>query len=825
MKITNNKIKRSAVNISMSLALSTLVSASFTASAEKVEKEAVDTSQIEVITVSARRKSEALQDVPMSLSAFSEESLKNAGINDITGLANITAGITIQEGVDDNTARFFIRGMGTVTPTVGVEPAVPVYVDDIYMPSGLGSKLDLFSLSRIEVLKGPQGTLYGRNSFGGAIKIYTKSIDVDETEGNVAFTVGSFKRRNMKAEIKTPLIEDTFWFGAGIAHLERDGLQYLVNIDKKGWAENSNIFNAKLLFTPHDDLSLTFSYDYTEKDAPAKAMKAVDNGPFNLVWTGLADIHPEYQGTNPTSSNIDEIETEVGANSAVESEGVTLKAQWYINDNWTLEYIGASRDMSNQRIFDIDGTAAPFLTVAEDYRLKATNHELRLSGSAGDTFDWSGGVFYYKEETSGQTMQPVQNFYWSLDAEDLILHQLITDVEGRQTGIDIGAAFDTLQQTTESIAVYFNVSMEIMDDLNLTAGIRWTEDDKSQSALFPQTVFVGGDGTNYTSTPAFPSMNVPAGATILSDCVGAGGPNCTPSYTEDTYLEVTPEITLDYHIDDDLMVYGSYKKGFQAGTIFSAASKIPGAGTSTDSQLVDAFEVGFKGIFFDDTLMLNGSTYYYDYDGLLVAVNTPVPIEVSATGFAGVPQNTGAANTVGMELDSEYRVSEDFIIRANIAYTNLDIKEVNTVDPDTGEVINIADQYMDTYSLTPELQGSLTFEYFNNMQIGTLRLFTTIAYRDEIGINAANANETSGIGLVLDSENNRKYYISDSLTTVIAGVTLKTNDDKWRIDLVGNNLTDERRPVATVFSVPEMLGSGTLYNAPRTIELTATYNF
>jgi len=824
MKITNYKFKRSTLNLSMSLALGTLVSIAFTTSAEEVEKEEVDTSKIEVITVTARRKSEALQDVPLSLSAFSEESLKNAGIKDITGLANITAGLTIQEGVDDNTARFFIRGMGTVTPTVGVEPAVPVYVDDVYMPSGLGSKLDLFSLSRVEVLKGPQGTLYGRNSFGGAIKIYTKSIDVDETEGNLAFTVGSFERRNMKAEIRTPLIEDKLWFGAGIAHLERDGLQDLVNIDKKGWAENSDIYNAKLLFTPNDDLSFTFSYDYTEKDAPAKAMKAVDNGPFNLAWTGLAGIHPEYQGTNPTSSNIDEIETEVGANSAVESEGFTLKAEWYINDNLTLEYIGADRDMSNQRIFDIDGTAAPFLTVAEDYRLKATNHELRISGSAGDTFDWSGGVFYYKEETSGQTMQPVQNFYWFLDAEEDHLHQLITDVEGRQTGVDIGAAFDTLEQKTESIAVYFNGTMEIMDNLNLTAGIRWTEDDKSQSALFPQTVFVGG-GANYTSTPAFPSMNVPAGATILTECFGAGAADCQPSFTEDTYSEITPEFTLDYHIDDDLMVYSSYKKGFQAGTIFSAASKVPGAGTSTDSQLVDAFEVGFKGMFLDNTLMLNGAAFYYDYDGLLVAVNTPVPIEVSATGYAGVPQNAGSANTVGMELESEYRVSEDFIVRANIAYTNLDINEVNSVDPETGEVINIADQYMDTYSLTPEFQGSLTFEYFKSMQSGEWRLFTTIAYRDEIGTNAANANETSGIGLVLDSEANRKYYISDSLTTVIAGATFKTSDDKWRIDLVGNNLTDERRPVATVFSVPGMLGSGTLYNAPRTVELTATYNF
>ncbi len=816
MKKSNSVFKLSAISFSMSCALAGVA---FTAAAEEAGEQKVDASKIEIIEVSARRKSEAMQDVPMSLTAISEESLKNNGIEDVTALSNVTAGLTIQEGVDDNTARFFIRGMGTVTPTVGVEPAVPVYVDDVYMPSGLGSKLDLFSLSRVEVLKGPQGTLYGRNSFGGAIKVYTKGVDVAETEGSVSATAGSFNRRNVKTEIRAPIVADKLWFGFGYAHLERDGIQKLINIDKEGWAENSDIYNAKILFRPTESLDINLSYDYTEKDAPAKAMKAVDNGPFNLAWTGLAGIHPEYQGTLPTNSNIDEIESEVGANSYVESEGFSLKADWYINDDLTLTYIAATREMQNRRIFDIDGTAAPFLTVAEDYQLSADNHELRLSGG-GDTYDWSAGVFYYKEDTKAETFQPVQNFYWFLDAENPI-HQLVTDVQGRNTGINIGAHFDNLKQEVESLAVYLNASFELTDDINVTAGIRWTEDDKSQYALFPQTVFVGG-GQNYTSTDSFPAFRVPAGATVLTECFGAGNAaECKPSFTEDTYSEVTPEITFDYTIDDGVMAYASYKKGFQAGTIFSAASAVPGAGTSTDSQLVDAFEVGLKGVYLDDTLLFNIAAYNYDYSGLLVAVNTPVPIEVSATGFAGVPQNAGAANTVGIDIESEYRVSENFIIRGNLAYTNLDVDEVLTTDPDTGAKVNIADTYLDTYSLTPELQGSLNFEYF----AGNFRYFANFAYRDDIGTNAANQNETSGIGLVADTPANRQYYISDSVTTISAGVTYKTDDEKWRFDLVANNLNDQRRPVATVFSVPGFLGSGTLYNEPRTVEFTATYNF
>jgi len=181
--------------------------------------------------------------------------------------------LNIVGGVDNNTSRFFIRGVGTATPTFGSEQAVPIYIDDIYTPLGIGGNIDLFYFDRIEVINGPQGTLYGRNSLGGAIKIYSKQFS-DKTESKVESTVGSFEQRNITIEIQTPLIEDILFFGAAFSSKQNNGIQKHVFTNSRGWQDDKRLYRMRLEARPTDDLTLKCSYIKNESAGAAQQLRA-----------------------------------------------------------------------------------------------------------------------------------------------------------------------------------------------------------------------------------------------------------------------------------------------------------------------------------------------------------------------------------------------------------------------------------------------------------------------------------------------------------------------------------------------------------------------
>lgn len=764
----------------------------------------------DIIIVQARRRNERLQDVPLSVTALSDEALKDGGVTDITGIQTYTPGLNVAQGVDSNTARFFIRGIGTATPTVGIEPAVPVYIDDVYTPSGLGSNINLFAIDRVEVLRGPQGTLYGRNSFGGAIKVYTKSL-TDEADGYVEATVGDNNRRNLKAEVSTPIIPGKLWISGGAAYITRDGYQRFANTGGRGGGEDTQVFKGKVKFQPVDSLQFTFAYDLTKSDAAAKQPKitSIGNPVFNA---GVLAAYPGIvSNLGQSSLDPDVIDSDVVGNSKVDAEGFTWTAAFNPNDNITLKYLGSSRSLQNIRIFDIEGTAAPFLTVNEDFRLKGDSHELQLNYES-DRLNLVAGAFFYKENTRSRSAE-VNNFLQFLDTGRLA--RIVIDPTGRATAVDIRRIFEGLSQQTKSTALYLNGSFEVTDKLNVSAGIRWTKDDKATQGNRPSITFVGGSLANFSSNASF---TVPAGATIIDTTFGA------QLSGQRDFKAITPEFTIDYKANPNLLLYASFKRGFQAGTFFPASNVVPGSALSTDEQLVDAYELGAKGTYFDGALQLNAALYHYKFKDLIVSVSTAVPIAVSATGFAGVPQNAGAARSQGIELESRLRVADGLNLTANIAYNDFKIKEVLTNN--NGTITNIANTFLDVPTLAPKWQGNIGFDYEADLgDIGSLRLFTNAAFRSKMGINAANASESSGIGLVGANPVTDQFFVSKATTDVSAGVTFKSADENWRVDLVGRNLLNERRPVASIAVVPGFFGAIQQFNDPVNWSLSVTRKF
>jgi len=486
------------------------------------------------VKVSARRKVEPLQEAPLTVVAFSEYQLKDLGVKAIKDISKYTPGLSIEGGVDNNTSRFFIRGVGTATPTFGSEQAVPIYIDDIYTPLGIGGNIDLFSIDRIEVINGPQGTIYGRNSLGGAIKVYSKQFS-DKTEAKVGFTIGSFEQRNVTAEIQTPLIEDKLFLGAAFSSKQNDGIQSNVYTNTHGWEDDDNLYRIRLEARPTNDFTVKYSYIKNESDGAAKQLRSrpgtqglaetnieakgvvVDSfsnihqgliGAYNLA---LADahvagldsekyplIHPGDPVTfiaadDPLAGDVDNIFSDIVGDNTVTQESHTVNITWEINENTATKYFGAHQTQFNTRLFDIDGGVNAFLAGTEEFTFSADSHELRYE-LYDKRFYFSIGAFHYKEDSDALLMfsQPFGFFAENTPIEVLQAAtaagdfstlnfqplEALQDPLGNYTGTNLVSLRNNLRQKTESTAFYFNLGYSITEDLNVSFGVRHTKDTK-----------------------------------------------------------------------------------------------------------------------------------------------------------------------------------------------------------------------------------------------------------------------------------------------------------------------------------------------------------
>jgi iron complex outermembrane recepter protein len=793
--------------------LLTIVSSSPVLADARVAGEATQSQSdtgLDEIIVQARRRDEKLIDVPVAITVLSGTEMDNAGIQNILGVSQYTPGLVVAEGVNDSTVRFFVRGIGTATPTLGVEPSVPIYIDDIYTPSGVASNINVFAFDRVEVLRGPQGTLYGRNSYGGAIKFYTKPFS-DVPEGYVTVGIGNKNGRDLKAEFAAPVIPGKLWIGGGAASFTRDGYQTDPYTGVAGWAEDTKIVKAKIQFDPIDNLRFTVAYDDTRSDAPDKEPKIANIGNYVFNTGSLAGYPGIVPNLGQSSTDPDTIDTSARANEKVFAHGTTWSATWHVSDNFSLKYLGSDRQIDNVRVTDITGTASPFLIVNEEFRFAGKTNELQANWSS-QKLNIVGGLFQYKEDQSGLNEGP-NGFLSFLDPNHLA--SVVLDAQGRPTMVNLQSLTVVQSQQVTSKAAFVNATYNFTDHWNASAGLRYTHDDKAAQGNRPGTVFYGGSLAEFETNPCF---CIPPGATILTTTYG-GQPS-----GERTFSATTPEFTLDYKPSATQLLYASFKRGFQAGTFFPGYQLVPGAALSTNAQTVDAFELGSKGIYFDDVININVAVYYNRFHNLIVSVNTPVPIEVSATGFAGVPNNAGAANSKGVEIESQYKPYKGLTFTGNIAYTDFNVTQVLT--DVNGVATNVADTFLRPYTLAPKIQGNVGAQY--DLPAGggnTVNLFVNAAFRSAMGINSANAAESSGIGLVASNPLSDPYYISKGMTNVSAGVAFTSADKNWRVDLTGHNLLNERRPVASISVVPNFLGAIQQWNEPINWKLYLTRRF
>ncbi len=408
------------------------------AQAQEAPSVGTQVSSVDDIIVSARRRDEALKDVPVAVSAFSAEQLEQKGSADITELTRSAPSLTLQAARGSNSTLIsFIRGVGQQDPLWGFEPGVGLYMDDVYIARPQAAVLDIFDIQRIEILRGPQGTLYGRNTIGGAIKYVTKRIDADEPQGHVRASYGSYNQRDLVASAELPF-NDKFAVSAAVARYLRDGYGTNLNTGNEHYNKDVTAARFSAEWTPTDSLFFRLAGDIVKDDSNAR------HGHRELA---------------PSPANVYDTNAGAGDANRVEAKGLSLTGEWNVNEWLTLKSVTAYRDGLTRGNIDFDNLPQPILDIPARYDDDQFSQEFQAVFS-GDRWSGVAGVYYLDATASG--------------AFDTVL------------GLANLSILTAGSVDTKSYAVFGDFSYDLTDALSLSVGARWTHDEKTGTVFRQQ---------------------------------------------------------------------------------------------------------------------------------------------------------------------------------------------------------------------------------------------------------------------------------------------------------------------------------------------------
>jgi iron complex outermembrane receptor protein len=762
----------------VALAAYALLGGAAPAQAQSSADDAMD----EIIVTTARRREESLMDVPLSISVLGGVELERVGAVDIIEIAKQSPNVTLEVSRGTNTTlTAFIRGVGQQDPVAGFESGVGLYVDDVYFNRPHAAVLDLYEVERIEVLRGPQGTLYGRNTIGGAIKYVTRRID-DEPMVRLRGSAGNYGQLDGLVTASTSLT-DTFRLGGTVVAFTRDGYGDNLTLGTEQYDKDILGFRATAEWDVTDTLFLRLSGDYTEDSSSPKFGHRLLPAAFSGDPV-LDDVFDTRGGLNNPKQD-------------VEMSGLSFLAEWDINDAFTAKLIVADREDETWSPIDFDSLPAADLDVPVVYKNEQFSTELQLLYN-GDRL--SGVVGYYFLDAN------------AFNDFDVIL---------AQTGavIDLpGLNANTLGDVdTETWSLFADFSFDLTDTWSLSLGGRYTSDERTSQVLrrtywCPPAGVPGNDPSCDGFSPTFGGTAVVLATT--SDFNGS-----------DEWTEFTPRASITWSPSDEHTMYFSYAEGFKGGSFdprgqTSAAPDLDGDGVVSEEEIFDfmqflpetvtSYELGWRANTLDGRLMSSIAVFFADYED----VQIPGSVGVDTTGdgiedtFTGVTTNAGAAEIPGVELEGSFRANDHWSFRWAVGW--LDAEYTEFIDA-TGE--DVSDQAV--FQNTPEwtASGALTYErpvtLFNNG--GTFFFIPSFAYRDK-------ASQFEFPNELLDQ---------DAFTLWDLSIVWEDDDGHWRFGLHGKNLTDEEYKVAG-YNFPTLGLEGNVtafYGPPQTVTATVEYVF
>ncbi|MBL4800946.1 MAG: TonB-dependent receptor [Emcibacter sp.] len=681
--------------------------------------------ELEEIIVTARKREEGLQNTPISITAISSEGLEKRQIISMDQVSNITPNLTINTSSafsgSSQTPAVFLRGIGQTDFTLNTDPGVGIYVDGVYISRSVGALLDLVDVERVEVLRGPQGTLFGRNTIGGSISI-TSNKPADELSGKAKVTIGSDNWLIMSGNISLP-ISETLKAKITIQNQDRDGYVTRLSDGVKLGDDNSTSFRADLLWTPTEDLSFYLVGDYTtarENGAPLSLTQVNEAAPFvvihnNFVAPGLVATlgNGAFYNSQYVTENLYETAGTEDVYSDLDVWGLMLTAE-YQSDNFSIKSITSYRNLESE--FSRDGDASPLLVnmTSDIYNYDQFSQEVQFLGDGlEDKLNWILGLYYFEE--SGENNNIVDFGYLQFRSGGTVKNR--------------------------SYAAFFQSSYDITDKLTLTAGLRYTDEQKK----FDPVTFVVVQRVPLPVPPFPPFLNYNDGQLLVPQ-----------GEVETGVKKWTPMVNVAYQWTEELMTYATFSQGFKSGgftqRIFPALPAVP----SFNPETVNVYEAGFKYSGLEGRMRLNGSAYYTDYSDLQVTVQI---------GVAPTTQNAAQAEIKGFELEMQLipldRVQVEFGIGyIDASYTTLDNQVVG---------ITLDSKLPGTSEWT--LNGAISYnlDMGNN---GTLTPRLDWSYRSEFFFDANNSMREDGYNLVNAS-------------------LLYDYDDNWRLTFFIKNLTNK----------------------------------
>lgn len=734
------------------------------------------TGKLERIEVTARKTVESLQETPVAITSVGAAELNEKGISVLTEIQQFSPNTTMQTSRGTNsTLTAFIRGLGQQDPLWGYEPGVGIYVDDVYVARPQGAVLDLLDVQRIEVLRGPQGTLYGKNTIGGAVKYVTKEM-TGEPQFNAEVTVGNYSRRDVKLTGQIPLVEDKVYLGMGYANLNRDGYgEFLISAldgqDKENY--NKDLWAARLTLEihPSDNLFLRFGWDKTEDDSNAK-------GGYRLL--------PSLRTDAPQPDSVFDSYTSMPTDNYVELEGYSWLARYNVTDNLEVKYIGSHRESYSDTNIDFDNTQLDIFDVPAIYDDSNDTHELQVN-YAGRQFSVVSGLYYYDGESCGvfdAILGVLGRDYAALG----IFPEGTTGFTREVSGCN----------NSESWAAYTQVNYDVTDKLSLSLGARYTDEEKQATVnngtvlfnLYPESGWLDG----YTRPDGVVMPQV-----LGSDSNGDG---VLDAPAKESWSRFTPRVGAEYQYSDDTMFFASYAQGFKSGT-FNPRATINEPGV--DPEVVDSFELGVKS---DVTsqFRLNATLFSYEHkDRQYIGIegNSDDP-----TALLQRLRNAAETAAKGLEVEMTYVVNAALSFDVAYGYIDFEIKENNATPP----LIGLAS--------TPENTLNIGANYLLQTDMGDFVFNANYYYRDDYLLF-----ETSDL------------IEQDAYGMVNLGVSWESMEGNWYGGLHVKNLTDEEYLVGGYDFVtrnedgtygPGLGNDQTLigyYGDPRTVQLTVGYRF
>jgi len=745
--------------------------------------------QLEEVVVTAEKRSQSIQDVPLSVVALSGDNIEVGKIEGLNDIAFRTPGLSFNQ-FNVGEPRIYIRGIGNSSDSAASDPAVGIFLDEVYIGRTGGVGFDLFDLERIEVLRGPQGTLYGKNTNGGAINMVT-SRPSDENELRVRGSVGSDNLLHLQGLATGPLGDSA----AGklvFSWRERDGFGDNVITpgeiatagdfsaselidgsigaanggDSMGDLENWSL-RGQLLFDIGDNAELLLGADYSNNETNGSC-RHVEN--LDKAIQGLGSF---WEAAMSDRYKSDERNCASQFDTSQERESSGLMARFEYDFQWsTLTSITAWRssdynsldDLTGLPLIDLDAPSPPGVPLppgsftgpenvidAADEEASQWSQEFRLAGSS-DRFNWLAGAFFMEEK---------------VDRKEEFYTQYSTLLQGLGLA-PVGDVLFTQDNTTESVAVFGQVDWNITEQLTLTYGLRWAEDEKdiTQNAIDLL-------GTNPSGVPLIlPEFPAPVSAS-------------------DSWSKVTQKVSLAYHPNDDLMLYATYSEGYKSGA-FQSQTNLPSvAEQPVDPEFVENIEVGMKSSWWENRMQFNLSYFDMDYQDLQV-------FELNSR-FLLVLLNAQAQSR-GVEASFDVVPTESLRLSASYSWNDATYDEfINS------NGLDLADNHL---AYAPEQAYTISGNYNWPLSNGSaIDVGITYSWKDDYFLGPQN----------------REREKQEAIGLLDAGISWISPDASLSVDVWGKNLSDELL-LSNLIVDPTGVTSE-FYMAPRTYGVTLTKSF